>query len=174
MTPLCPTEAPLHEFNLISEFYGDRRARRSGLPLINHVVEGIRILKDYGEPESTVRAWCLHPMVQGDADLERTLSQGLLQRASPVAVALAMEYRFRANSYLSYMPPNKEPSWGHVSAVRVMLIADKVQNRKDFEQHLADHPEVRNGERLRVYYKQWLNALKVDEDEYTHLVKLIP
>jgi hypothetical protein len=163
-------EAPLHEFELISKFYGDRRARRSGLPLINHVVE----VKDYGEPDNTVGAWCLHPMVQGDADLERTLSGGLLERANPVAVALAMEYRFRANSYLSYMPPNKEPSWGHVSAVRVMLIADKVQNRKDFEQHLADHPEVRNGERLRVYYKQWLNALKVDEDEYARLAKLLP
>lgn len=172
MTP--STEAPQHEFNLISKFYGGRQARRSGLPLINHVIEGIRILRDYGEPETTVGAWCLHPMVQGDADLERTLSQGLLQRANPVAVALAMEYRFRANSYLSYMPPNEEPSWGHVHAVRVMLIADKVQNRKDFEQHLADHPEVRNGDRLRAYYKEWLEALKVDEDEYIRLVKLLP
>lgn len=169
------TEAPLHEFNLISEFYGGRQARRSGVPLINHVIEGIRVLQDYGEPETTVGAWCLHPMVQGDADLERTLSQGLLQRANPVAVALAMEYRFRANSYLSYMPPQGlHLSWGHVPAVRVMLIADKVQNRKDFEQHLADHPEVRNGERLRAYYKEWLDALGVNEDEYTRLVKLLP
>ena len=165
MTP--STEAPQHEFNLISEFYGGRQARRSGVPLINHVIEGIRILRDYGEPETTVGAWCLHPMVQGDADLERTLSQGLLQRANPVAVALAMEYRFRANSYLSYMPPNEEPSWGHVHAVRVMLIADKVQNRKDFEQfHKGTHV---HSDQLDHYFRYWLNVLGISEKRYEQL-----
>ncbi|MNV74432.1 hypothetical protein D3C71_1676480 [compost metagenome] len=52
-----------------------------------------------------------------------------------------------------------------------MLIADKVQNRKDFlAHHSGTHP--RRAE-LDHYFKVWLRALDVDEDEFSALCAAI-
>lgn len=55
--------------------------------------------------------------------------------------------------------------------VQHMLIADKVQNRKDFEcYHLGTHP--RSAERL-PYFKNWLEVLGISESRYQELAGLI-
>jgi len=47
-----------------------------------------------------------------------------------------------------------------------MLIADKVQNRKDFEiYHSSTHDKK---DRLAAYFAEWLEALEVSEDIYSH------
>jgi hypothetical protein len=52
--------------------------------------------------------------------------------------------------------------------VRLMLVADKVQNRRDFERHhLGMHP--RSAE-LDAYFRRWLAFLDVDEPRYRSLV----
>lgn len=50
--------------------------------------------------------------------------------------------------------------------VNDMLIADKVQNRKDFELfHSSTHDKR---DRLAAYFAEWLAALEVSEDIYAH------
>ena len=45
-----------------------------------------------------------------------------------------------------------------------MLIADKIQNRKDFQlYHLGTHTR---SEQLDQYFKNWLEKLEVSEDFY--------
>ena len=50
-----------------------------------------------------------------------------------------------------------------------MLVADKVQNRKDF---LAFHEGIHERTlELDYYFKYWLEALQITEEMYEELVK---
>lgn len=114
-----------------------------------------------------VLGYILHPLVQEDTTLSNNfrdiVSKG--QRINTEALLLAMEYRGRANAYLStHDPAHNRPDPGPLSEVRAMLIADKVQNRKDFEiYHEGTHPR---SDRLAQYFKEWLGVLNVDEHWY--------
>ena len=48
-------------FEAIRVHYGGDFAKRSGIPLINHIIEGLCILIRLGAPRSVCGAWCLHP-----------------------------------------------------------------------------------------------------------------
>ena len=166
------TEGYAQQLETIRRFYGDQRARRSNVPYISHIEEGVKVLKELGADDDTIGAWCLHPMVQGDVDLLGTLNDNLLAGMPTMSVLLAMEYRSRANSHLSHDAP-KEPRPGPLWQVTVMLIADKIQNRKDFLLHVKDHPDTQNGSRLEAYYQEWLDALGVSDELRDHLTRLI-
>ena len=56
------------EYQAILNFYADRRAQRSNLPLMNHIDEALQILDWIGASEITKRAFCLHPIFQADSD----------------------------------------------------------------------------------------------------------
>src|SRR6056297_70955 len=128
-------------YRLISEFYGDRRAQRSGVMLMNHINEGIAVLDDICATEDAMQAFCIHPMLQADEDLAQNLSY-VSRHVPTYVVALALEYRSVANEYLS-------PKVGTVDEIRLsplkevndMLIADKVQNSKDFYTYHSDTHE---------------------------------
>lgn len=50
-----------------------------------------------------------------------------------------------------------------------MLIADKIQNRKNFEVHYESQPDKElfdRSDNLSQYFKNWLRALDVTEREY--------
>ena len=50
-----------------------------------------------------------------------------------------------------------------------MLIADKVQNRKDFlKYHYGTH---KKSVELDIYFKNWLRALNVTEADYNFLIE---
>lgn len=154
-------------YQAIKDFYGDKTANRSRVPLINHIDEGLVILNHYNANQDTLDAYCLHPLTQADGEL-------LIFDPSPFnqrAVMLAMEYRHTANAYLaSKAMPKDGIKLSPLIEVDLMLIADKVQNRKDF---LLYHREHINFTRLDEYFKEWLVALKVTDDKYEELVNLI-
>jgi hypothetical protein len=161
----------MRELAAISSYYGDKRAERSGVLLMNHITEGLVILDEVGASEWAKRAFCLHPIVQEDEALGENFDW--LQKFHPWVVALAMEYRWVANCYLSSHPnqPVQEIYLSPLADVNDMLIADKVQNYKDFLiYHLETHP---NASRLDQYFRQWLERLGISKDRFKELGKLL-
>ncbi len=154
------------EYLAIERHHGATRARRSGLEYMNHIDEGLRVLHRWlGASDRAKRAWCLHPLVQADDDLRRTHDAGLLDGFEPAVVALALEYRNLANAFLSPMeqhPGYQDPARiarSPLAEVDAMLVADKLQNCKDFRLHHRAHPRAAHLER---YFANWLAALGVD------------
>lgn len=170
LDPTSVLAAPISgwpEYVAIERHYGDARAARSGVPYMQHIDEGLRVLHRWlGASERAMRAYCLHPLVQGDADLRSTYDAGLLDAFAPAVITLALEYRNIANAFLS--PNERHPGYEDFTAIArsplaevdAMLVADKLQNYKDFRQHhRATHARA---DRLERYFDAWLAALGVD------------
>ena len=154
------------EYKLLRLFYGEAKAERSQVPLINHIEEGIIILKHLKAESVTIRAYCLHPLLQSDSAFLK--HKACLPPQCIDAAILAMEYRRVANSYLSHMAV---ASLGNITCenIRQMLIADKVQNYKDFLiHHSATHPRALI---LDGYFNSWFKILGINYADYSPLIK---
>lgn len=153
-------------YELIAKHYGSKRANRSGVLLINHIDEGLKILESIDASEVVKDAYCLHPLLQSNEDFNNN-KEGVIPGNLVDAAILAMEYRRVANSYLS-----KDNIDDRVpiscNGVRQMLIADKVQNYKDFLIYHKDTHE--RSEELDIYFNNWFFLLGVD---YQQTVKVI-
>lgn len=157
---------------LIESYYCGKTAKRSGVPYINHIYEGLSILKHYSVGEEVLDAYALHPMFQEDNTLLINMSVYSIAIDS-FTMSLVMEYRNVANRGLHCYQVD-DPSkiyLSPISDVNLMLVADKVQNRKDFmTYHFGTHPKSKE---LDIYFKNWLRALKVTEKEYEKLCEII-
>jgi hypothetical protein len=128
--------------------------------LVNHIDEGLYVLKRIGASEFAQRAYAIHPILQGDEDLAAFWNSEQVRKpllcylhfllflshaAADVprscqveqmdrrVLLLGMEYRNTANNYLSFKSPDEQIRLSPIVDVNHMLVADKVQNRKDFE-----------------------------------------
>jgi len=164
-------------YNSIMDYYGKKTTKRSGVKLMNHIDEGLKILSHLNASTAAKGAFCLHPIFQGDDCIVDAMDTKLICFSQEI-IALVMEYRHVANSYLC-RPLTDHYTMDHLSAfcplnveqVKLMLIADKIQNRKDFElYHKGVH--ARSNE-LDKYFKQWLEYLGVDEDMYTSIASTL-
>lgn len=165
-------------YSAISDFYGSRKAKRSGLDLMNHIDEGLEIhlkiqeLFPVNDLQNISDAYTVHPIFQADPDLlnEYTFKK-YVSDMDPIVVMLAMEYRKTANAYL---PPRiinsiDEIELSPLEEVNQMLRIDKIQNRKDFEiHHKGKH---QNSDGLDIYFKNWLEKLGITENIYQDIVK---
>lgn len=142
-------------YELIKKYYGDKVAKRSGVPLINHIDEGIEILNSIGANQHVIDAYCIHPILQSDeAFIENYKSD--FTGISSISLLLAMEYRRVANSYLSTKSLHDFVGFTTLE-IKQMLYADKVQNEKDFKlYHEGTHQRSKE---LREYFDNWLNIL---------------
>jgi len=157
------------EYKIISEFYNDKKTNRSGVALINHIDEGLYILKEIGASDIAKKAYCLHPIVQDDESLKS--NKHLLKNIDIDVIIAAIEYRSVANEYLSNRNINsiKEIRLSPLKEVNDMLISDKIQNRKDFEiYHLGKHER---SSQLDQYFKNWLTKLDISEEQYQEFKK---
>lgn len=160
----------LYEYRLIHSYYTGKTAERSGVKLINHIDEGLMILNYIGASEIAQRAFCIHPLLQGDTDLKKNIFDSKMKLVDACVLITAMEYRRVANNYLSHRTIQclKDIELSPLKDVNDMLIADKVQNFKDFElHHKATHE--RSSE-LTEYFNNWIRKLGVD---YESLKKVI-
>lgn len=161
----------------IEEFYGNRTAKRSGVPLINHINEGTRILEAIEADPAAILAYRLHPMYQNDYDLEDNYFE--LVKLPQLVVVYVMEYRNIANASLSDIVfRNNYKDWcplelrrqikiSPLEQVNKMLVADKVQNWKDFKQfHKGKHER---SEELDLYFRSWFKALGISEGDALYL-----
>lgn len=157
------------EYNLILRYYGDKKAKRSGVPYINHINEGLIILKEINATKMAMRAYCLHPILQDDQTLKSNMHY--MAFVNYDVIITTMEYRNVANRGLScYQVDNPNHIYlGPLKDVHDMLIADKVQNRKDFlKYHFGTHPKSIE---LDIYFKNWLRALGITENRYLELIE---
>ena len=57
------------EYKAIQEFYGDGEAKRSHIPFMNHIDEGLAILERINASDRAKRAFCIHPIAQSYNDV---------------------------------------------------------------------------------------------------------
>lgn len=153
------------EYLLIKDHYGDRCAQRSRAPLINHIDEGLMILQSRNASNTACRAFCLHPLVQGDQDLLENW-QKVSTESNKAALLLTMEYRNIANQYLSRRSISslEDIVLSPLHDVNEMLVADKIQNYKDFLLYHKDtHPRAKE---LDTYFNNWLKRLGIENFDY--------
>jgi hypothetical protein len=156
------------EYLTIEREYGTRTAKRSGVPLVRHIDEGLAVLQRIGATDAAMRAFCLHPLLQEDPAYAANLAR-VTALTEPHVLALALEYRRVANATLSARPIASQddiPLSG-MPEVDQMLVADKVQNRKDFlVHHRGRHPR---SDALDRYFRLWLSRLGVTEPQFAEL-----
>jgi hypothetical protein len=158
------------EYKAIAREYGERRTTRSQVPLIVHIDEGLALLQAIGASETAMRAFCLHPLLQDDASYAANMPRAHELTDDSCVLATALEYRRVANAALSHREYARaaDIALSEVRDVNDMLIADKVQNRKDFLRHHLDrHPR---STALDRYFRLWLERLGVSEARYAELV----
>lgn len=159
----------MREYDAIAKLYGERTTKRSGVPLMFHIDEGLFLLDLLGASELAKRAYCLHPLVQADADLAASFARIGELTDDPRVLVLVMEYRNIANATLSTRPiaSAAEIPLSPLADVNVMLVADKVQNYKDFIlYHRATHPR---SDALDRYFHRWLERLGVSPTQREEL-----
>jgi aryl carrier-like protein len=172
-----------HAYHAISVHYSGKAAKRTKVPYLNHIDEGLLVMQYLGCSQDEMDAFCIHPLVQDDAALENCMEPNSYEQrllrcgADNVRVMVfAMEYRRSANSYLSYDKP-EDLVMSPLQEVRQMLIADKVQNRKDFELYYVnqrdDVPRHPRQKELAEYFDNWCRILGVSEEDYERYCYLI-
>lgn len=154
-------------YEKVSNFYGINTASRSKLPLMNHVNEGCILLESLGASQFVLEAFCLHPILQATEDFLNAIEDDFYESVSSKSLMLAVEYRHVANSFLSNnVKENVLPLINE--DMRLLLIADKVQNYKDF---LRFHKDTHtNSKRLDEYFNDWFKILNIN---YQSIVKPI-
>ena len=154
------------EYKLVENIYGNQTAQRSGIYYMNHIDEGLYILNKIGASFEAKLGYILHPIFQSDNELRAIYNHTSLKNISAQSIINAVEYRSVANEYLSYRTVRDldEIRLSPLKDVNHMLVADKVQNRKDFElYHLDSH---QRSPELLQYFKNWMARLDVTEDFY--------
>lgn len=146
-------------YTMISNWYGDRTANRSGVRLMNHIDEGLVLLTT--APTNVHIAFTLHPLYQDPKDRAYNIISYL---------ALPEDIRVLIDEYNKIMQTCSSKGFAKGRRVDLsefnyidkenilmMCIADKLQNQKDFyKYHWQTHPESDN---LEAYFEHWIDEL---------------
>lgn len=148
------------EYQMVSRYYSNQQAKRSGCYLMNHIDEGLYILNEINASEAAKKAYCIHPLTQNEQDLAKNWNV-IKTMVSSEVLGLALEYRNIANQYLSKRSIKSldDIKLSPLKDVNDMLIADKVQNYKDFLIYHKDSHD--RAEALDEYFNNWLKKLKI-------------
>ena len=160
------------EYDLAKTILSSRKTHRTGISHFVHVEEGLIILNNLTDDADTKGAFCLHPLIQKTSDFIDNYI--CLKDCSPISVALAVEYRWIANQGTRYYletNPGAKIILSEFLEINHMLIADKIQNRKDFLATFNRNDSEFDA--LDQYFKNWMEALKISEPEYGIHVELI-
>lgn len=166
------------EYKLVESFYSDGQAQRTKIWFMNHIDEGMIILDQLKKTDASKAGFCLHPLTQDDQNLEKTFTM-LTDTVKSYHLGISLEYRNIANAYLSKrdIASIDEIHLSPLGEVNDMLIADKIQNYKDFLLYHKDtHPRSKE---LNHYFNNWIDKLNCREafnwfvDYSTHFNKKV-
>lgn len=153
-------------YKIIQDEYKDSRTERSKVPMIYHIEEGGYILDKLGSSDIVKDAYYLHPILQSDDSLNSNMSRDF-DGVSTESLILAMEYRRVANSYLSTMDIENFIGFTNED-IKKMLIADKIQNYKDFMKYHYNKHE--RSEELKKYFENWFKLLNINESFVSNMI----
>ena len=156
------TDTP--EYKTIEAFYGDRAAARSKQLLMHHIDEGLQVLAQRRASLRAMKAFCLHPIVQEDTALAAAYPRIATLTVDAAVLALALEYRNIANATLStrVIADASDIALSPLAEVNEMLVADKLQNWKDFVlHHRGTHPR---SAALDRYFAAWHERLGISAE----------
>lgn len=148
-------------YKIIENFYKLKKAKRSNAAYIKHIDEGLLILDALNADENTKDAFCVHPLLQIPSSLIATE----VTNWDPNVVLLAMEYRNKANAYSTRSGRGAYPPKMILPEVTKMLVADKIQNYKEF---LAHKDKYTNKTTLEQYFTNWL--IHLDCNSYRQML----
>lgn len=165
-------------YSLISSVYGDRKTSRfPHIRLMDHINQGLDILDKIDASVLAKCAFCIHPLLQDDATCNKTTQSGLLKNINSDVIITAMNYRAVANEYINVhnqtgkYRTNPDFVWikdqlDTFPDVRAMLIADKVQNKKDF---ICYRTDLEHRDYLVSYFNKWIDLLGLTSQQYIEL-----
>lgn len=146
----------------IEKEYKGKSTKRNNVPYMNHINEGIQVLINIKASENVIAAFCLHPLFQDNKSLMTSLSnKSLINKINKEVLILLIEYRKAANYYSSRSKEVSAPRLSPIRGVNEMLLADKVQNYRDFKENQKPGINIKK-ERydwLDDYFKKWEKAL---------------
>lgn len=141
-------------YSVIEKYYGSAKAKRSGIPYINHIDEGCGILYLLNASSNAKEAFMLHPIYQ-NGDNTRYFFNIL-------SVDLAKNYAYIANQFLRQYYKNIHSTVLEeclkCENIKHMLIADKIQNYKDFKNNINRYEERRD---IEEYFLWWFDTLGI-------------
>lgn len=162
-------------YKIISDYYQDQIAKRSGVYLMNHIDEGnviANVLK-VNNKHRVVNAYAIHPIFQSDESLIDKSNIEYMDDVTLTDIMNVMEYRSVANEYLSKRPIKsiEEIRLSPLEVVNDMLKIDKIQNKKDFDlYHKGTHPRTNE---LTEYFDNWLKRLDISDEIYQQCIDAI-
>lgn len=156
------------QYHLIAKHYEGKLAKRSKLPYIKHIDEGVEILNRIWASEDTISAFILHPLFQSDEDLKTYWNTSTMlpyPRMDKMDIILVMEYRNIANAFLSKHQGLRTATLSPIHEVNLMLLADKVQNQADFYRYQDYKGEAAtmsefHYKKLEQYFNEWRTLLE--------------
>lgn len=158
------------EWDITRNLLSGQKSRRTNVSYFDHVEEGVKILQELNVPLVIQQAFVIHPLLQGDDALAENLPHVVY--FDPLALVLCMEYRRVAN--LGTRKNLRDNGWNitlsPMAEVNLMLVADKIQNRKLYETKFPKtDPEY---EEIGHYFRVWMDALLIPEYDYQILAAL--
>lgn len=163
----------MKELDIIKSIFGHQKSERSDVLYINHIYEGLQVLEGINATQEAKKAYCVHPIFQVPKNLKQCISSELYKDLDPYTIVLAMEYRNKANAYVCRQRTDHftitDLPYMVLPEVKDMLIADKVQNYKDFLLYHKDtHPRRKQ---LDKYFNLWFVHLGVNYKELVQHIK---
>lgn len=155
---------PLKSYEIISSYYEGKRAKRTGLPYINHINEGCQLIDS--DLVLAREAFMLHPIFQ-DGNQNNVDLSGI----NKGVIKLAEKYAKLANSYLPKDYESPAPKVNN-EVLREMLLADKIQNYKDYKRYKHVFDEEKQNQ-LEIYFNNWFKTLNISLVGRNNLIEQI-
>jgi hypothetical protein len=151
---ICASDNTL-VYSCIENYYGSAKAKRSGIPYINHIDEGCGILYLLNASSAAKEAFMLHPIYQAGDNTGNT-------SINMLSINMAKDYALIANKCLRHNYKDVHytvlEEYLECESIKHMLIADKIQNYKDFKNHIKKYEERRD---IEEYFLWWFDTLGV-------------